>query len=37
LQISYEWRAELLANRLAPFGALPVDGPLYLEQGVDPA
>jgi hypothetical protein len=26
----------LLANRLAPFGALAVDRPLDLEQGVNP-
>jgi hypothetical protein len=37
LQIGHERRAEFLANRLAPFCALTVDGPLDLEQGVDPA
>jgi hypothetical protein len=31
-QIGHERRAEFLANRLAPFGALTVDGPLDLEQ-----
>jgi len=37
LQIGHERRAEILANRLASFGALTVDHPLDLEQGIDPA
>ena len=37
LQIGDERRAEFLADGLAPFGALSVDRPLDVEQGVDPA
>ena len=36
-QIGNERRAEFLADRLAPFGALAVDRPLDLEQSIDPA
>jgi hypothetical protein len=37
LQIGDERRAKFLADALAPFGALSVDRPLDVEQGVDPA
>jgi hypothetical protein len=37
LQLGHQRRAEFLAGRLAPFGALTVEGPLDFEQGFDPA
>src|SRR3954447_17324138 len=37
LQIGDQRCAELLSDRLAPFGALSIDRPLDLEQRIDPA
>jgi hypothetical protein len=37
LKVGDERRAKFLADGLAPFGALSVDRPLDVEQGIDPA